>query len=160
MAQTHTPSYDVPVPQSFKLLAQPWDAQIIEDFRNPPLAQVSLAFQTGMVTVLSAPIRFGGRTRVAVNFFSRQTGWFRREEVPIAERIAGHIALVMLHDSRRGPSAAGTRRYVHAIISRDQGTKAMTVPCCILTTDLSIPAGIFLAGLALVLMYFVVKRLH
>jgi hypothetical protein len=36
----------------------------------------------------------------------------------------------------------------------------MTVPCCILTTDLSIPAGMFLAGLVLVLMYFVVKRLR
>jgi hypothetical protein len=36
----------------------------------------------------------------------------------------------------------------------------MTVPCSTLTTDLSIPAGMFLAGLVLVLMYFVVKRLR
>jgi len=50
-----------------------------------------------MVTVLSAPIRFGGRLRAAINFFSRQTGWFRREDLPIAERIASHIVLVMSH---------------------------------------------------------------
>ena len=50
-----------------------------------------------MVTVLSAPIRFGGRLQAAVNFFSRQPEWFRRDDLPVAERIASHIALVMSH---------------------------------------------------------------
>lgn len=36
-AQTQTPTYDVPLPESFQLLAQAWDTQIIEDFRNHPL---------------------------------------------------------------------------------------------------------------------------
>jgi len=73
-AQTQTPAYDVPLPESLKLLAQVWETQIIEDFRNHPLAQGSPALRAGMVTVLSAPIRFGGRLWAAVNFFSRQTG--------------------------------------------------------------------------------------
>jgi transcriptional regulator with GAF, ATPase, and Fis domain len=50
-----------------------------------------------MMTVLSAPIHFGGRLQAAVNFFSRQPSWFTRDDLPIAERIASHIALVMSH---------------------------------------------------------------
>lgn len=96
-AQTQTPTYDLPLPEPLRLLAQAWDTQIIEDFPKHPLAQGSPALKAGMVTVLSAPIRFGGRLRAAVNFFSHQTGWFRREDLPIAERIASHIALVMSH---------------------------------------------------------------
>lgn len=30
-AQAHTPTYDLPVLESFKLLAQPWDTQITSD---------------------------------------------------------------------------------------------------------------------------------
>ena len=32
-----------------------------------------------------------------LNFFSREPGWFLRDDVPIAERVASHIALVMSH---------------------------------------------------------------
>jgi len=48
-AQTQTPPYDVPLPESLKLLAQAWETQIIEDFRNHPLAQGSPALRAGMV---------------------------------------------------------------------------------------------------------------
>jgi GAF domain-containing protein len=128
-AQTHTPTYDVAVPESFKLLTQPWDAQIIEDFRNHPLAQGSPAFKVGMITVLSAPIRFGGRLQAAVNFFSRQTGWFRRGDLPIAERIASHIALVMSH--HRLAEEARQRQELEALASKldllDQSLASLTV---------------------------------
>jgi transcriptional regulator with GAF, ATPase, and Fis domain len=50
-----------------------------------------------MVTVLSAPICFGGRPQALLNFFSRQPGWFRKDDLPIAERVANHIALAMSH---------------------------------------------------------------
>jgi len=50
-----------------------------------------------MRTALAAPIRFGGRLQAALNFFSREPGWFLRDDLPIAERVASHIALVMSH---------------------------------------------------------------
>ena len=90
------PAYEAPVPDPERWL-QPWDAMIIEDFPNHPLAKGSPPLKLGMVTALSAPVRFGGRLQAAVNFFSRQPGWFTREDLPVAERIASHIALAMSH---------------------------------------------------------------
>ena len=88
------PTYEAAVPQTLK---QSWEAMIVEDFPNHPLAKGSPPLKFGMVTVLSAPIRFGGRLQAAVSFFCRQPGWFMRDDLPIAERIATHIALVMSH---------------------------------------------------------------
>lgn len=83
------PTYEAAVPQ---ILNQSWETMIVEDFPNHPLAKGSPALKFGMVTVLSAPIRFGGRLQAAVNFFSSKPGWFMRDDLPIAERIASHIA--------------------------------------------------------------------
>jgi transcriptional regulator with GAF, ATPase, and Fis domain len=80
-----------------EILTRPWDAMIVKDFASHPLAKGSPALRFGMATLLSAPIRFGGRLQAAVNFFSRQPGWFTRDDLPIAERVASHIALVMSH---------------------------------------------------------------
>lgn len=80
-----------------EILTQPWESMITEDFPNHPLAKGTPALKLGMVTVLSAPIRFAGRLRAMVNFFSRQPGWFRRDDLPIAERVASHIAVAMSH---------------------------------------------------------------
>jgi len=91
-----TPIHEAAVPDP-DLVKQPWDAMIIEDFPKHPLAKGSPPLKLGMVTALSAPIRFGGRLQAAVNFFSRQPGWFRREDLPIAERVAGYIGLLMSH---------------------------------------------------------------
>lgn len=90
-----TPTYEAAVdPQ---IVMQVLDTNIVEDFPNHPLARGTPPLKAGMVTVLSAPIRFGGRLQAAVNFFSRQQGWFTRDDIPIAERIASHIALAMSH---------------------------------------------------------------
>lgn len=80
-----------------QILMQPWEAMILEDLSNHPLAKGGPALKFGMVSVLSAPIRFGGRLQAVVNFFSRQSGWFARDDLPIAERIASYTALVMSH---------------------------------------------------------------
>ena len=89
-----TPTYEAAGPQ---VLKESWETTIVEDFPSHPLAKGSPALKFGMVTVLSAPIRFGGRLQAAVSFFSRQPNWFTRDDLPIAERIASHIALVMSH---------------------------------------------------------------
>lgn len=80
-----------------EILTQPWESLITEDFPSHPLAKGTPALKLGMVTALSAPIRFGGRLQAMVNFFSRQPGWFRRDDLPIAERVASHIAVAMSH---------------------------------------------------------------
>ena len=89
-------SYEAAVPNP-DILMRFLDAGIVENFASHPLAKGSPPLKLGMATLLSAPIRFGGRLQGAVNFFSRQPGWFTREDLPIAERVASHIALVMSH---------------------------------------------------------------
>lgn len=81
-----------------------------------------------MVTVLSAPIRFGGQLQAVVNFFSRQPGWFAREDLPIAERIASHIALAM--SNHRLAEEARERQALEAHASKldllDQSLASLT----------------------------------
>src|SRR5579872_3282579 len=80
-----------------EILTQPWESMITEDFPSHPIAQGTPALNLGMMSALSAPIRFGGRLQAMVNFFSRESGWFRRDDLPIAERVASHIAVAMSH---------------------------------------------------------------
>ena len=80
-----------------EILTQPWESMITEDLPNHPVAKGTPALKLGMVTALSAPIRFGGRLQAMVNFFSREPEWFRRDDLPIAERVASHIAVAMSH---------------------------------------------------------------
>jgi two-component system response regulator FlrC len=90
-----------------ELLTQPWEFMIIDDLGRHPYYGNSPAARVGMQSALSIPIRFAGRLRAAVNFFSRQPARFSEADVPIARRIARYIALVMSHDhlaaeARRG----------------------------------------------------------
>ena len=80
-----------------EILTQPWESMITEDFPSHPLAKGTPALNLGIITVLSAPIRFGGRLQAMVNFFSRQAGQFTRDDLPIAERVASDIAVAMFH---------------------------------------------------------------
>jgi len=80
-----------------EILTKSWSSMITEDLPNHPLAKGTPALKLGMVTALSAPIRFGGRLQAMVNFFSRNPGWFRRDDLPIAERVASQIAVAMSH---------------------------------------------------------------
>ena len=91
-----TAPYEAAVPDP-QILIRASHALIVEDFPNHPLAKGSPALKAGMATVLSAAIRFDGRLQAAVNFFSRQPGWFRNDDLPNAERVAIHIALAISH---------------------------------------------------------------
>ena len=103
-AKLHVTAGLVEIPRDFEvalpdpqILQQLWDAPIIDDMQNHPMARMGPAAKAGMKSVLFAPICFGGRLQAAVNFFSRELGRFSREDVPIARRIASHIALAMSH---------------------------------------------------------------
>src|SRR5262249_13060106 len=43
------------------------------------------------------PVRFGGRLRATVNFFSRERARFTRDDLLVGQRVASHIALAMSH---------------------------------------------------------------
>jgi transcriptional regulator with GAF, ATPase, and Fis domain len=89
--------FDVPVPDP-ALILRPWEATIFEDVQTNAFFKMGPAAKAGMKSVLSAPIRFGGRLQAAVNFFSREQGWFAPDDLPVARRIASHIALAMSHE--------------------------------------------------------------
>src|SRR5262249_61706952 len=81
-----------------ELLTSPWEFKIIDELQRHPLYSDSPAAKAGMLSALFIPIRFGGRLHAAVNFFSREPARFTEADVPIAKRIAQHIALAMSHD--------------------------------------------------------------
>ena len=80
-----------------ELMTGAWDFLILNDIPTNPAICDSPAAKIGMVSVLTLPIRFGGQLQAAVNFFSRKEGWFTKEDVPIARRIANHLALALSH---------------------------------------------------------------
>jgi GAF domain-containing protein len=79
------------------LLTQPWEFSIVDDVPRHPLYGDTPAARIGMQSALSLPIRFGGRLRAVVNFFSRKPARFTDADVPMAKRIARYIALAMSH---------------------------------------------------------------
>src|SRR5215813_6632023 len=81
-----------------ELLTRPWDFYILDELQRHPLYSDAPAAKAGMRSGLVIPIRFGGRLHAAVNFFSREPARFTETDVPIAKRIAKHIALAMSHD--------------------------------------------------------------
>src|SRR5262249_23616359 len=76
---------------------KPWDFLKIDDLPNHPITKNSAAVKAGMMSGLCVPIRFGGRLRAGVNFFSRQQNWFSESDVPIARRIANYLTLALSH---------------------------------------------------------------
>jgi transcriptional regulator with GAF, ATPase, and Fis domain len=116
-----SPSFEMAVPDP-QILTRHWDAVIVKDYSQHPLAKGSPPLELGMVTAISAPIRFGGRLQAAVNFFSRQQGWFTREDLPVAERVASHIALAMSHHrlAEEARSAAEANARAERLESRVQ----------------------------------------
>jgi GAF domain-containing protein len=90
------PSFDLPISQA-DLLKANWDVVIVNDFADRAEYVGTPAANEGMQSLLSVPVRFGGRLRAKVNVFSRQRDRFSRADLPIAQRLASHIALAMSH---------------------------------------------------------------
>jgi transcriptional regulator with GAF, ATPase, and Fis domain len=90
------PFVDAPLPQP-ELLTEPWDFRIIDDMSADPRYADSPTVQAGMRSVLGLPVRFDGRLRYGVNFYSRSTAGFTRDDVLVGRRIADHVALALSH---------------------------------------------------------------
>src|SRR5262249_48555902 len=89
--------FELPIRQP-ELLTEPWEFIIIDDLPQHPFYSDWPAARVGMQSLLSMPIRFGGRLHAVVTFFSRQPARFSTADVPMAKRIGRHIALAMSHD--------------------------------------------------------------
>jgi transcriptional regulator with GAF, ATPase, and Fis domain/putative methionine-R-sulfoxide reductase with GAF domain len=76
---------------------QEWDFQIFDDLANVPADSFERPRNAGMRSVLMISIRRRGRVMGAVNFYSRTLAAFSPEDVPLARRVADHIALSVSH---------------------------------------------------------------
>jgi transcriptional regulator with GAF, ATPase, and Fis domain len=90
------PFVDAPLPEP-ELLTEPWDFRIIDDMAADPRYAASPTVAAGMRSVLGLPVRFDGRLRYGVNFYSRSTHGFCRDDAMIGRRIADHLALALSH---------------------------------------------------------------
>src|SRR5262249_26566468 len=90
------PFVDAPLPEP-ALLSEPWEYRIVEDLAADPRYTASPTVQAGMRAVLGLPIRFDGRLRYGVNFYSREPRSFSDDEIAVAQRITQHLALALSH---------------------------------------------------------------
>ncbi len=88
--------FERPIPDG-SLLTRPWEYEVIEDIRANKVFVLSRALNAGMLSALVVPIRLQGRLFGSVNFYSRTLGRFTTSDVPIARRVADHIALSLSH---------------------------------------------------------------
>ena len=87
--------YEVKNPDSLAQ-AREWDFRIF-DLADVPADTFERPRDAGMRSVLMVSIRRRGRVMGAVNFYSRTPGRFSPEDVPLARRVADHIALAVSH---------------------------------------------------------------
>jgi transcriptional regulator with GAF, ATPase, and Fis domain len=90
------PFFEAPLPEP-ELMTEPWDFRIIDDMAADPRYAASPTVRAGMRSVLGLPVRFEGRLHYGVNFYSRSTAAFTRDDALVGRRIADHVALALSH---------------------------------------------------------------
>ncbi|HJZ73080.1 MAG TPA: sigma 54-interacting transcriptional regulator, partial [Vicinamibacterales bacterium] len=85
-----------PLPEP-ALLTEPWDYRLIDDLAADPRYAQSPTRAAGMRSALGFPIRFDGRLKHGVNFYSRQPHAFTPDDVLVGRRLTDHIALALSH---------------------------------------------------------------
>jgi transcriptional regulator with GAF, ATPase, and Fis domain len=121
-----TPNFEGAIPNR-EMLKQ-WDALVLDDLQTHILFRNGPAIDAGMKSVVSIAIRFGGRLRAGVNFFSRDFAHFSHDDLPVARKIASYIALMMSH--HRLAEEARQRQELEALASKldllDQSLASLT----------------------------------
>jgi two-component system response regulator HydG len=80
------------------LLEGQWEFELIDDIQQDPRYARAPSAKAGMRSLLTMPIRIGGKLLGGVNFASSTAGRFTRDDVPMARRISDHIALTLQHE--------------------------------------------------------------
>jgi two-component system response regulator HydG len=89
---------EIPVPDHVRLASEPWEFVIVSDLQTDARYAGTPAMKSGMQSILTMPIRIGGELIGGINFLSRTARRFSRDDVPMARRIADHIALALQHE--------------------------------------------------------------
>src|SRR4051812_1310051 len=79
------------------LLTRPWEFEIIDDIAAAKVFVLSRALEAGLRSALMVPIRLQGQLFGSVNFYARTVARFTTDDVPVARRVADHIALSLSH---------------------------------------------------------------
>jgi two-component system response regulator AtoC len=74
-----------------------WDFDIIDDRTVYPLERDRPPTQLGMRSSLRMPFRFDGRTIGGLAFHAREPRKYTNHDVPIARRLADHVAVALSH---------------------------------------------------------------
>jgi len=80
-----------------EVLQGSWDHLLVDDILADPVLAKGPGARAGMRSVLSMPIRLEGELRGAANFLSREPYSFTGADLPMARRIADHVALALSH---------------------------------------------------------------
>jgi transcriptional regulator with GAF, ATPase, and Fis domain len=95
LGRSHLPPF-VAAPRP-ELLQPGWDHLLVEDLHADPVFADSPGARAGMRSVLAMPISLEGQLRGSANFLSREPYRFSRADLPMARRIADHVALALSH---------------------------------------------------------------
>ena len=93
------PTTMVPVPEQMQSrLVEPWDRWIIPDVQDDPETKHGLTAKAGFRAVLRIAIREGSALTAMLEFSSRTPGVYDDRFVPVARRVADHIAIALAHE--------------------------------------------------------------
>jgi Nif-specific regulatory protein len=90
------PSFVVPILESDRARTE-WGVILIQDFNDHPEYADMPAVKADMRSMIGVPVRFAGKLQARINIFSRQPSRFSLADLPIAQRLASHVALAMSH---------------------------------------------------------------
>jgi transcriptional regulator with GAF, ATPase, and Fis domain len=79
------------------LVQTDWEYRLVDDCLDDPLFNTIPSVQAGMRSRIIIPVRIEGRVRAWINFWSSRAARFKVTDVPVARRIAAHVALVISH---------------------------------------------------------------
>ena len=88
--------FNINVPDH-SLLERVWNFDLVDDVQTQPRYMDSPSRNAGMRGLLGVPIWIGGGLKGSVNFFSWVPRRFTRDDLPVARRIADHLALALSH---------------------------------------------------------------
>lgn len=78
-------------------LLKRWHAVVLDDAQTHILFKKGPAIDAGMKSVVSIPIRFGGRLQAGVNFFSKGYAHFSLDDVPSERALRGGQLVLQPH---------------------------------------------------------------
>jgi len=116
-APAETPAAQ-PVPdEANHLLIEPWEFEILDDVQADAPRRPPHLVTPGHRSLLRVPVRIHGRLAAILTIMSKAPGVYVRADVPIAQRIADHVALALSHQrlAEQAREAGGLRARTAAL---------------------------------------------